>query len=194
MGIFTIAISSGIVYNELTVVKSANLWYAIPRSQPPLTVYSREVDSLPQENERKSVLDELLIGTFNQSMDAKGRLSFPAKLREALGERFIITKGIDGCLFVYSLENFERKAEKIQALPMAKARALQRSFMAWACEVEPDKQGRILVAQSLREAAGLDKEIVVAGVCDRCEIWDKQRWNEINSDSELAADLEGLDF
>ncbi|MBQ2580424.1 MAG: MraZ N-terminal domain containing protein, partial [Ruminococcus sp.] len=69
------------------------------------------------------MLDELLIGTFNQSMDAKGRLSFPAKLREALGERFIITKGIDGCLFVYSLENFERKAEKIQALPMAKARA-----------------------------------------------------------------------
>ena len=157
---------------------------------------NKEVDSLPQENERKSVLDELLIGTFNQSMDAKGRLSFPAKLREALGERFIITKGIDGCLFVYSLENFERKAEKIQALPMAKARALQRSFMAWACEVEPDKQGRILVAQSLREAAGLDKEIVVAGGCDRCEIWDKQRWNEFNehSESEIAGDLEGLDF
>ncbi len=158
------------------------------------TILQLEVNSLPQENERSSVLDGMLIGTFNQTMDAKGRLSFPAKLREALGERFIVTKGIDGCLFVYSVENFEKKAEKIKALPLAKARALQRSFMAWACEVEPDKQGRILVAQSLRETAGLEKEIVVAGVCDRCEIWDKQRWNDINSDSELVSDLEGLDF
>lgn len=151
---------------------------------------------MPEGKERSSVLDTMLIGTFNQTMDVKGRLSFPAKLREALGERFIVTKGIDGCLFVYSVENFEKKAEKIKSLPMAKARALQRSFMAWACEVEPDKQGRILVAQSLREAAGLENQIVVAGVCDRCEIWDKQRWNEINSrsENELANDLEGLDF
>lgn len=155
-----------------------------------------EVDSLPQVSEQTSVLNGMLTGTFNQTMDAKGRMSFPAKLREALGERFIVTKGIDGCLFVYSIENFEKKAEKIQSLPLAKARALQRSFMAWACEVEPDKQGRILVAQSLREAAALDKEIVVAGVCDRCEIWDKQRWMQFNerSESELAEELEGLDF
>lgn len=80
---------------------------------------------------------------------------------------------------------------------MAKARALQRSFMAWACEVEPDKQGRILVPQSLREVAGLEKEIVVAGVSDRCEIWDKKRWDDFNSsidDNELMEALEGLDF
>ena len=112
----------------------------------------------------------LLKGTYNQTMDAKGRMTFPTKLRELIGERFIVTKGIDGCLFVYSLEDFEKRAEKIRSLPMAKARALQRSFMAWACEVEPDKQGRILVPQSLREVAGLEKEIVVAGVSDRCEI------------------------
>ena len=195
LGIFTIAIYSEMLYNGHTVVKSANLWYAIPRSQPPLTVYSREVDSLPQ-NDQQSILDTMLMGTYNQSMDAKGRMSFPAKLREALGEKFIVTKGIDGCLFVYSIDNFEKKAAKIQSLPMAKARALQRSFMAWACEAEPDKQGRILVPQSLRAAAGLDKEIVVAGVCDRCEIWDKQKWDEINStsESELTDALEGLDF
>ncbi len=109
----------------------------------------------------------------------------------------IVSKGIDGCLFVYSLEDFEKRAEKIRSLPMAKARALQRSFMAWACEVEPDKQGRILVPQSLREVAGLEKEIVVAGVSDRCEIWDKKRWDDFNSsidDNELMEALEGLDF
>ncbi len=178
------------------VVRSAKIIAKFTQNSISALFSNGEVDSLPQENERKSVLNSMLTGTFNQTMDVKGRLSFPAKLREALGERFIVTKGIDGCLFVYSIENFEKKAEKIQSLPLAKARALQRSFMAWACEVEPDKQGRILVAQSLREAAGLDKEIVVAGVCDRCEIWDKQRWIEINerSESELAEDLEGLDF
>ena len=124
----------------------------------------------------------LLKGTYNQTMDAKGRMTFPTKLRELIGERFIVTKGIDGCLFVYSLEDFEKRAEKIRSLPMAKARALQRSFMAWACEVEPDKQ---------------EKEIVVAGVSDRCEIWDKKRWDDFNSsidDNELMEALEGLDF
>ena len=149
------------------------------------------------DNERTSILDGMLIGTYNQSMDPKGRLSFPSKLREALGERFIVTKGIDGCLFVYSIETFEKKAEKIRSLPMAKARTLQRSFMAWACEAEPDKQGRILIPQALRQAAQLDKEIVVAGVCDRCEIWDKQKWDELNNsvDEQAMIDaMEGLDF
>ncbi len=186
------------LYNVHTVVKSAILWYAVPKFHPNLRSVSngREVDGLSGGDQPCSILDTMLMGTYNQSMDAKGRMSFPAKLREALGEKFIITKGIDGCLFVYCVQTFEQKAEKIQALPMSKARALQRSFMAWACEAEPDKQGRILIPQSLREAAGLDKEIVVAGVCDRCEIWDKKRWDEINNsgDSELLDALEGLDF
>lgn len=117
---------------------------------------------LTRSREVNGLLACLLKGTYNQTMDAKGRMTFPTKLRELIGERFIVTKGIDGCLFVYSLEDFEKRAEKIRSLPMAKARALQRSFMAWACEVEPDKQGRILVPQSLREVAGLEKEIVVA--------------------------------
>ena len=141
--------------------------------------------------------ENALMGTYNQSMDVKGRMSFPAKLREALGEQFIVTRGIDGCLFVYSKEEFAKRTDKLRALPMAKARKLQRSFMGFANEVEPDKQGRILIPQSLREVAGLEKEIVVVGVTDRCEIWDKKRWDIFNSeidDNELMDALEGLDF
>lgn len=143
------------------------------------------------------MLTSMLKGTYNQSMDVKGRMTFPAKLREIIGERFIVTKGLDGCLFVYSLEDFEARAEKIKAMPMAVGRNLQRSFMANAVEVEADKQGRILIPTGLREIAGLEKEIVVAGVSDRCEIWDKQRWEELNSsvdDEMLMKALEGLDF
>lgn len=143
------------------------------------------------------LLKNTLMGTYNQTMDAKGRMSFPAKLREIIGERFIITRGIDGCLFVYSLEAFYAKTEKLKSLPMAKARKLQRSFMGWASEVEVDKQGRILVPQALRAQAELEKEVVVAGVTDRCEIWSKARWDSFNAeidDDELMDALEGLDF
>ena len=92
-------------------------------------------------------------------MDVKGRMTFPAKLRETIGERFIVTKGFDGCLFVYSLEDFEAMAAKIKALPMAHARNLQRSFMANACEVEADKQGRIPLTQELIDFADLVTEM-----------------------------------
>lgn len=143
------------------------------------------------------MLTSMLKGTYYQTMDAKGRMTFPAKLREIIGERFIITKGLDGCLFVYSLEDFEERANKIKALPMAQGRNLQRSFMSNAGEVEADKQGRILIPPALREIAGLEKDVVVAGVSDRCEIWDKQRWEQLNSsvdDEMLMKALEGLDF
>ncbi len=143
------------------------------------------------------MLTSMLKGTYYQSMDVKGRMTFPAKLREIIGERFIVTKGLDGCLFVYSMEDFEARADKIKALPMAQGRNLQRSFMANACEVEADKQGRILIPPALREIASLEKEVVVAGVSDRCEIWDKEKWDELNSsvdDEMLMKALEGLDF
>lgn len=143
------------------------------------------------------MLTSMLKGTYNQSMDVKGRMAFPAKLREIIGERFVVTKGLDGCLFVYSLEEFEARATKIKALPMAKARNLQRTFMANAVEVEADKQGRILIPQNLRTLASLEKEIVVAGVSDRCEIWNKQKWDELNDsvdDEMMMSALEELDF
>lgn len=136
-------------------------------------------------------LDGTLMGTNFVTMDAKGRMSFPAKLREIIGERFIVTKGIDGCIYAYSVSDFKVKAEKLRELPMTKARKLQRSFVGFASVVEPDKQGRILIPQALRECAGLSKEVVVAGVIDRCEIWSKERWDSFNDESE---DMEGLDF
>lgn len=139
----------------------------------------------------------MLNGTFYQSMDVKGRMSFPTKLREIIGEKFVITKGLSECLFVYSLENFEKLAERLQQLPLAKGLTVQRFFLASASDVEADKQGRILVPQPLREFAQLEKDIVVAGVSDRAEIWSRSKWEEFNSsigeDAVMAA-LEGLDF
>ena len=137
----------------------------------------------------------ILKGTFYQTMDAKGRMTFPAKLREIIGERFIVTRGSDGCLFVYSCEDFEERAEKIRRLPMSQARNFQRVFMANAGEVEADKQGRILIPPVLRELAKLDKDVVVTGVSDRCEIWDRQTWEDCNNSVDLGAlrdALEGL--
>lgn len=137
------------------------------------------------------------MGNFSQTMDVKGRMSFPQKLRDIIGDKFIVTKGLDGCLFAYSLESFEAISEKIRALPMIRGRAVQRKIMSWAVEVEADKQGRILIPQNLREQAGLTKDIIVAGVFDRCEIWDKQRFEDINAaadDEELLSALEGTDL
>ena len=138
-----------------------------------------------------------LMGTFNQSMDAKGRMTFPARLREIIGESFIVTRGSDGCLFVYSKDEFYRRADMISKLPMSQARDLQRAFMANASEVEADKQGRILIPPALRTFAELDKEVVVAGVSDRCEIWDRQKWDDFNNSVDIGTlmdALEGLDF
>lgn len=140
---------------------------------------------------------EMLNGTYYQTMDVKGRMSFPTKLREIIGDRFVITKGLTGCLFAYSLEDFKKLAAKLSDMPMAKGLTVQRFFMASSENVEADKQGRILVKESLRQFAGLEKEIVVAGVSDRAEIWDKARWDEFNSsisEESVMEALEGLDF
>ena len=140
---------------------------------------------------------KMLNGTYYQSVDVKGRMSFPTKLREIIGDSFVITKGLTGCLFVYSQEDFEKLAEKLSDMPMAKALTVQRFFMASSTNVDADKQGRILVPQPLREFANLEKEIVVAGVSDRAEIWDKSKWDEFNStisEESVMEALEGLDF
>ena len=96
-----------------------------------------------------------LIGTYEHTMDAKGRMAFPTKLRDRLGVSFIVTIGLDGCLFVYSNEDWEEFTQKLQTLTGAKAKAA-KMFIVNACVVEPDKQGRILIPQNLREFAGLD--------------------------------------
>lgn len=127
-----------------------------------------------------------LKGEYNHTLDPKGRVNFPAKLREVLGERFVISKGLDDCLFVYPEEEWEKFEESINALPLSKARKLQRFFFSGAADVEPDKQGRVLIPQNLREYAGLDKEVVIIGASNRAEIWDKATW-EADSE-ELTAE------
>ncbi len=138
------------------------------------------------------------IGTFYQSMDVKGRMTFPAKLRECFGERFIITRGTGECLSVYTKEAFAVLVDKIRRLPMSPAKeTYQRALVSNATEVEPDKQGRILIPGNLRNLAKLDKEVVVTGVIDRCEIWDQQKWDSFNDNidmGELLVSLEGQDI
>nr|MCR5000870.1 division/cell wall cluster transcriptional repressor MraZ [Lachnospiraceae bacterium] len=107
------------------------------------------------------------------------RLIVPAKFREQLGEAFVITNGNDGCLNIYTREDWETFLEKLQLLPNnGDSRKLKRKLVAQANDVELDKQGRILVPPALREHAGLSKDVVLAGVIDKIEIWDKDRWEE----------------
>lgn len=140
----------------------------------------------------------MLIGEYCYNIDVKGRINFPSKLREDLGERFIIAKGLgDNCLFVYSLDEWQNMEQKIKSLPLSKARNLQRFFFASACEVEPDKQGRIVIPSNLREYSALEKEVWIIGASSHCEIWSKENWDSICSelDSQTIANaMEELDF
>ena len=139
----------------------------------------------------------MFMGEYNHTVDAKGRLIVPSKFREQLGEEFVVTKGLDGCLFVY--ENTEWKAleEKLHALPLtnANARKFSRFFLAGATTCEVDKQGRILLPAVLRDFAGIDKDAVLVGVGSRIEIWRKDTWNQSNTNDdmeEIAENMEGL--
>jgi len=123
----------------------------------------------------------MFMGEFNHSIDAKGRIIIPSKFREALGEEFVITLGLDGCLFAYPDEEWQAFVTKLRTLPGTKeARQLQRYFMAGAAACEVDKQGRILIPAKLREEAALDKDIVFVGVLNKIEIWSKERWDTNN--------------
>ncbi|SFU98872.1 division/cell wall cluster transcriptional repressor MraZ [Butyrivibrio sp. INlla21] len=122
-------------------------------------------------------------GEYSHSIDAKGRLIIPAKFRELLGEQFVVTKGFDGCLFVFAQEGWDKFEEKLQSLPMDKpeARMLGRFFIAGAIDAETDKQGRILIPANLLQHAGIEKEAVIAGVGNRAEIWSKAEWEKASS-------------
>lgn len=138
----------------------------------------------------------MLIGEYQYTVDAKGRLFIPVKFREDLGESFVVTKGLDDCLFVYSEEQWNKLLEKINALPMSQ-RDIRRFFLAGATQVDLDKQGRILLPQNLREHAKLERDVVIIGVSERVEIWDKERWeNAVNTlTSEAVAEkMEELGF
>lgn len=121
----------------------------------------------------------MFMGEYNHTIDAKGRLIVPSKFREQLGEAFVVTKGNDGCLNIYTNEAWETFLEKIKSLPASKnTRQYVRQIVANAEMVEADKQGRILISASLRDHAGLEKDVVLAGVIDKIEVWDKTRWDE----------------
>ena len=130
----------------------------------------------------------MLIGEYEHTIDAKGRLSMPAKLRRDMGEAFIVTKGLDGCLFAFSQEEWKNFETKLKALPLSdkNARNFVRFFLAGATECEIDKQGRFLIPSNLREAGKLEKEAVIIGVGTRLEIWNKEVW--ASKDEEISAD------
>ena len=122
----------------------------------------------------------MFMGEYNHSIDQKGRMIVPSKFREQLGNEFVVTKGLDGCLFVYSNEEWQRIEEKFREIPLTTkdARKFSRFFFAGAATCEVDKQGRILLPSNLREYAAIEKEVVSVGVLSRVEIWSKDRWSE----------------
>ena len=136
-------------------------------------------------------------GEFQHNIDAKGRLFIPAKFREELGKMFIITKGLDGCLFVYSASAWEVLEDNINQLPLSKSRNLQRFFFSSAADCVPDAQGRVLIPQNLREYAALQKEVTIIGVSGRVEIWNTARWKAIDEEltpESIAEAMEELGF
>lgn len=141
------------------------------------------------------------MGEYQHSLDDKGRLIIPSKLREGLGEKFILTRGLDHSLFVYPLTEWSNMEEKMKTLPttQADARAFVRVFFSGAVECEPDKQWRISIPQNLREHARINKDLYVLGVSTRVEIWAKEVWEEYSSKVEdsyevLAEKIVGIGF
>jgi MraZ protein len=132
----------------------------------------------------------VLIGEYEHSLDTKGRLILPAKIREDMGETFIVTKGLDGCLFGFSQTEWANFEEKLKTLPLTNknARDFVRFFLSGATECEMDKQGRFLIVANLREYANLEKDAVIIGVGTRIEIWNKEKWKAYNSDENISAD------
>jgi len=120
----------------------------------------------------------MYMGEYNHSIDAKGRLIIPSKFREALGDEFVVTKGLDGCLFVFDLTEWANFEAKLKSLPITNkdARQFVRFFLAGAASMEVDKQGRILIPNVLREFAEITKDATLIGVGSRIEIWSRERW------------------
>ncbi len=139
----------------------------------------------------------MFMGEYNHTVDAKGRLIVPSKFREQLGEEFVVTKGLDGCLFAYENSEWKALEEKLHQLPLtnANARRFTRFFLAGATSCEVDKQGRILLPAVLREFAKIDKDAVLVGVGSRIEIWSRDNWiasNTYDDMEEIAENMEGL--
>lgn len=134
----------------------------------------------------------MFMGEYHHSIDEKGRLIIPSKFRAELGESFVITRGLENCLFVYSLVEWNKIVDKLKSLPFTKkdARNFTRFFLSGATVCELDKQGRVNIQSSLQEFASLTKDCVIIGVNDRLEIWSKERWEGFYSEnSENLSDI-----
>ena len=156
-----------------------------------------ENENINLTEDREDILEKEFLGEFSFSMDSKGRVTLPVKFREELGEGFYVTKGYEGCLSVFDREHWIRFSAGIKSLPSTNkaARFVQRTFLSGADKPEPDKQGKILISLSHRQYANLTKEVIIAGVGDHIEIWDKQRWEDYNNDEDMSleAAAEGLE-
>lgn len=136
----------------------------------------------------------MFMGRFNHTIDPKGRLSIPSKYREILGDEFVVSRGMDGCLFVYAVSDWKVFEEKLASLPLinVEARQFARFFLSGAQYVTVDKQGRILMPQDLKEFAGLEKDVVLAGMGSRIEIWSLDRWNTNSEQVDINQISEGM--
>lgn len=130
----------------------------------------------------------MLIGEYQHSLDTKSRLIIPSKLRDSLGDSFILTKGLDNCLFVYPKNEWIIIEEKLKSLPLTNkdARAFVRFIFSGATECNLDKQGRVLIPSSLREHSKIEKETMIIGVGTRIEIWSQEEWQEYTNDDNLS--------
>ena len=140
------------------------------------------------------MVNRMFMGEYNHTIDPKGRVIVPSKFRDALGEEFVVTKGLDGCLFVYDNKEWSAFEEKLKGLPVTNkdARSFVRFFLAGATTVEVDKQGRILLPGVLREFAALTKDVVLIGVASRVEIWSKERWDGTANFDDMEAIAEHM--
>ena len=132
----------------------------------------------------------MFIGEYQHTLDSKGRVIIPSRFREDLGDGFVMTKGLDNCLFLYPKDEWSILEEKLKTLPLTNrdARAFIRFFFSGATECIIDKQGRVLIPSNLREYAKLEKDLVVIGVSTRMEIWSKEEWESYNNDDNLSYD------
>lgn len=133
----------------------------------------------------------MLIGEYTHRLDPKKRLAIPAKFRKELGNKTVITKGLDQCLVLYPLVEWEKVAESLSRLPtgQSESRNFVRDFFSGASDVEIDSLGRILIPDSLKKIAGLREKVVIIGVYKRLEIWDEEKWNEYKSRIEKQTDI-----
>lgn len=143
----------------------------------------------------------MFMGEYQHTIDTKGRMIIPAKFRDGLGEQFVLTRGLDQCLFGYPMSEWKLIEEKLKALPLTKkdARAFTRFFFSGAVECDLDKQGRINIASNLLQYAKLEKECVVIGVSNRIELWSKLIWEQYTEEqedsfAEIAENMIGFDI